>query len=106
MILNLGLQNVKCVLLVNLVNKPDGLINKGIGTKYPNIAQDYFELRHESIEIIKLNGSVESSLSRIIKFIVDLVEWKDPQGKWACCDGYYCRGSAGWLSISELKNAE
>jgi len=77
-VLNLGFAKCKMCLAgpENLVNKPDGLINKRVGTKYPNIARDYFELkRHESIEIIKLNGSVElAPLVGLSEFIVDLVE--------------------------------
>lgn len=30
-----------------------------IGTKYPRIARSYFEANHHSVDIIKLNGSVE-----------------------------------------------
>ena len=47
-----------------------------VATKYPNIAKDYFyNKKHQTVEIIKLNGSVE--LGPIVKLsdvIVDIVE--------------------------------
>jgi ATP phosphoribosyltransferase len=54
----------------------DSIANKRIGTKYPRIARDYFEgHRHESVEIIKLNGSVElAPLIGLAEVIVDIVE--------------------------------
>lgn len=48
---------------------------KKIATKYPNIAKKYFNERKESVEIIKMEGSVE--LGPVIKMtdaIVDIVE--------------------------------
>lgn len=53
---------------------PDGFIK--IASKYPKIAKDYFMMkRHQNIEIIKLQGSVElAPLAGLSQFIVDIVE--------------------------------
>lgn len=50
--------------------------NKRVATKYPRIAREYFEhKKNESIEIIKLNGSVElAPLVGLSEVIVDIVE--------------------------------
>ncbi|GHU77204.1 ATP phosphoribosyltransferase [Clostridia bacterium] len=49
--------------------------NLRIATKYPNIATEYFENKNQSIEIIKLNGSVElAPIVGLSDFIVDIVE--------------------------------
>lgn len=50
--------------------------NKRVATKYPRIAREYFEhMKNESIEIIKLNGSVElAPLVGLSEVIVDIVE--------------------------------
>ena len=46
-----------------------------IGTKYPRIARSYFEANHHSVDIIKLNGSVElAPLVGLSDVIVDIVE--------------------------------
>jgi ATP phosphoribosyltransferase len=46
-----------------------------VATKYPNIARNYFSKRGETIEIIKLNGSVElGPLIGLSDVIVDIVE--------------------------------
>jgi len=54
----------------------DGIPNKRVATKYPRIAREYFELKkRESVEIIKLNGSVElAPLVGLSEVIVDIVE--------------------------------
>jgi len=54
----------------------DLIPNKRIGTKYPNITRAYFEgVKNESVEIIKLNGSVElAPLIGLADCIVDIVE--------------------------------
>jgi len=59
-----------------LAGKLDSIPNKRIGTKYPRIARDYFEIKkRESVEIIKLNGSVElAPLIGLAEVIVDIVE--------------------------------
>jgi ATP phosphoribosyltransferase len=59
-----------------LYGKIDQLNNKRVATKYPKIAREYFEhKKNESIEIIKLNGSVElAPLVGLSEIIVDIVE--------------------------------
>ena len=59
-----------------LKDKFDKLTSKRVATKYPRIAREYFERRRkESVEIIKLNGSVElAPLVGLSELIVDLVE--------------------------------
>lgn len=52
------------------------LNNKRVATKYPKIASDYFNnVKRETIEVIKLNGSVElAPLVGLSEVIVDIVE--------------------------------
>ncbi len=59
-----------------LKDKLDDIPNKRVGTKYPNITRNYFEgVKKESVEIIKLNGSVElAPLTGLAEVIVDIVE--------------------------------
>ncbi len=59
-----------------LKGRLDSIANKRIGTKYPRIAREYFEIKkRESVEIIKLNGSVElAPLIGLADIIVDIVE--------------------------------
>lgn len=47
-----------------------------VATKYPKIAKDYFyNKRHQTVEIIKLNGSIElAPLVGLSEVIVDIVE--------------------------------
>ncbi len=47
-----------------------------VATKYPGIAKDYFyNKKHQTVEIIKLNGSVElAPLVGLSEVIVDIVE--------------------------------
>ncbi len=47
-----------------------------VATKYPNIAKDYFyNKKHQTVEIIKLNGSVElAPIVGLAEVIVDIVE--------------------------------
>ncbi len=47
-----------------------------VASKYPNIAKDYFyNKKHQTVEIIKLNGSVElASIVGLSEVIVDIVE--------------------------------
>ena len=47
-----------------------------VASKYPNIAKDYFyNTRHQTVEIIKLNGSVElAPIVGLSEVIVDIVE--------------------------------
>ena len=50
--------------------------NFRVATKYPNIAKDYFyNRRHQTVEIIKLSGSVElGPIVGLADVIVDIVE--------------------------------
>lgn len=54
--------------------KNGGLIR--VATKYPVIAKDYFNnVRHQTVEIIKLNGSIElAPIVGLSEVIVDIVE--------------------------------
>ncbi len=47
-----------------------------VASKYPNIAKDYFyNKKHQTVEIIKLNGSVElAPIVGLSEVIVDIVE--------------------------------
>ncbi|WP_339182948.1 ATP phosphoribosyltransferase [Oceanobacillus sp. FSL W7-1293] len=46
-----------------------------IGTKYPNIAKNFFDKRNQTIETVHLNGSVElAPLIGLADYIVDIVE--------------------------------
>ena len=47
-----------------------------VASKYPNIAKDYFNnIKHQTVEIIKLNGSVElAPIVGLAEVIVDIVE--------------------------------
>ncbi len=77
-VLDLGF--AKCRMCVagpkELEGKIDIVPHKRIATKYPRIAREYFEkVKGESIEIIKLSGSVElAPLVGLSEVIVDLVE--------------------------------
>jgi len=77
-VLNLGFANCKMCVAgpPDLKGKLDSLPNKRVATKYPRIAREYFEhVKKESIEVIKLNGSVElAPLVGLAEVIVDLVE--------------------------------
>lgn len=60
----------------SLKGKLDRIPNKRVASKYPNITRSYFEgTKRESVEIIKLNGSVElAPLIGLAEVIVDIVE--------------------------------
>ena len=77
-VLNLGFAACRMVVAgpTELQGKLDQFNNKRVATKYPRIAREYFEhKRRESIEVIKLNGSVElAPLVGLSEVIVDLVE--------------------------------
>jgi len=47
-----------------------------VATKYPKIAKDYFfNKKHQTVEIIKLNGSIElAPIVGLSEVIVDIVE--------------------------------
>ncbi len=59
-----------------LAGKMDRITISRVATKYPEVARQYFRHhRRESVEIIKLNGSVElAPLVGLADVIVDLVE--------------------------------
>lgn len=77
-VLNLGFGNCKVVVAgpKELLGKENNLNYKRVGTKYPHIAREYYEhKKNESVEIIKLNGSVElAPLVGLSEVIVDIVE--------------------------------
>jgi len=69
----------KCRMVVaGFPNKKDSWVTQSytrVATKYPNIAKNYFSGLDETIEIIKLNGSVElGPLVGLSDVIVDIVE--------------------------------
>lgn len=69
----------KCKMCVCGFSKAKSVLTNGekirVATKYPNIAKTYFELTNRSVEIIKLNGSVElGPLVGLSDVIVDIVE--------------------------------
>ncbi len=54
-------------------HRPDRILR--IATKYPNIALNYFNSKGRSVEIIKLNGSVElGPVTGLSDVILDIVE--------------------------------
>ena len=77
-VLDLGF--AKCKMCVagpkELQGKMDSISINRVATKYPEIARRYFRhKRRESVEIIKLNGSIElAPLVYLSEVIVDLVE--------------------------------
>ncbi|MGI6777987.1 MAG: ATP phosphoribosyltransferase [Acetivibrionales bacterium] len=77
-VLNLKLAACKMVVAgpEELKGKLEQLTNKRVATKYPRIAREYFEhKKRETIEVIKLNGSVElAPLVGLSEVIVDIVE--------------------------------
>jgi len=77
-VLNLGFGACRMAVAgpAELMDRLDDIPDKRVATKYPNVARDYFELvKKESIEIIKLNGSVElAPLVGLSEVIVDIVE--------------------------------
>ena len=68
----------KCRMAVAGIKGRQNVLEKRMITaasKYPRIARAYFESRHKSVDIIKLNGSVElAPLVGLSDVIVDLVE--------------------------------
>ncbi len=77
-VLNLGFAECKMCVAgpKELEGKMDSLTITRVATKYPEIAKEYFRhKRRESVEIIKLNGSVElAPLVGLSEVIVDVVE--------------------------------
>jgi ATP phosphoribosyltransferase len=75
----LDLNYGKCrVVVAGFPGKKDAWITNPhtrVATKYPNIARNFFSRQGETIEIIKLNGSVElGPLTGLSDVIVDIVE--------------------------------
>lgn len=76
--LDLGLG--KCKMAVagkpEMVGSFSTMNNLRVATKYPRIAMDYFnQQKHQTVEIIKLNGSVElAPIVGLSDVIVDIVE--------------------------------
>lgn len=74
--LNIG----KCRMCVAGPESARELLNSGqlirVATKYPKIAKDYFfNKKHQTVEIIKLNGSIElAPIVGLSEVIVDIVE--------------------------------
>lgn len=70
----------KCRFAVAGYAEARALLNKNndlrVATKYPNIAKEYFyHKKHQTIEIVKLNGSVElAPIVGLADVIVDIVE--------------------------------
>ncbi len=77
-VLNLKFGTCRMVLAgpEELKGRLDSISNKRVATKYPRIAREYFEhKRKESIEVIRLSGSVElAPLTGLSEMIVDIVE--------------------------------
>lgn len=75
-LLDLGI--AKCRMAVAGIKGRQNVLEKKMITaasKYPRIARAYFESRHKSVDIIKLNGSVElAPLVGLSDVIVDIVE--------------------------------
>lgn len=62
----------------SVAGDPEHQVNRQkitIATKYPNVAKKHFQKKGQSIEIVKLNGSVElAPLIGLSDYIVDIVE--------------------------------
>lgn len=77
-VMDLGIGN--CRMCVAGPPKAQELLNHGqlirVATKYPHIAKDYFfNRKHQTVEIIKLNGSIElAPIVGLSEVIVDIVE--------------------------------
>lgn len=75
--LDLGFGNCRlCICGPDQVQKrPITTVNLTVATKYPHIARTYYEAKGETIDIIKLNGSVElGPLVGLSDVILDIVE--------------------------------
>ena len=77
-VLDLGLGKCNMCVAGPAIAKDDlqnGRIRR-VATKYPRMAKDYFyEKKHQTVEIIKLNGSVElAPIVGLSEVIVDIVE--------------------------------
>lgn len=74
--LNFGACKMAVAGLPEMKEKLNSMNQMRVATKYPNIARNYFEFKKgQTIEIIKLNGSVElAPLVGLSEVIVDIVE--------------------------------
>lgn len=74
--LNFGACKMAVAGLPEMKEKLNQMNQMRVATKYPNIARNYFEFKKgQTIEIIKLNGSVElAPLVGLSEVIVDIVE--------------------------------
>lgn len=74
-VMDLGIGRCRMA-VAGIAGKPVDMTKRiTIGTKYPRIARQYFEQHHHSVDIIKLNGSVElAPLVGLSDVIVDIVE--------------------------------
>lgn len=73
--LGLGKCNMAVAGKEELLGKLHTMNNLRVATKYPKIATDYFNRMHQTVEIIKLNGSVElAPIVGLSDVIVDIVE--------------------------------
>lgn len=75
----LDLKTGRCKMCVCLASAKEKLMHHElirVASKYPNIAKDYFyNTKHQTVEIIKLNGSVElAPIVGLSEVIVDIVE--------------------------------
>lgn len=74
----LDLKTGKCCFIVAALPETNLFEKKGtirIGTKYPNVARNYFLSKNMDVEIIKIDGSVElSPLIGLVDGIVDIME--------------------------------
>ncbi len=74
----LDLKTGKCCFIVAALPEANLFEKKGairIGTKYPNVARNYFLSKNMDVEIIKIDGSVElSPLIGLVDGIVDIME--------------------------------
>lgn len=74
----LDLKTGTCCFIVAALPQANLFEKKGrirIGTKYPNVARNYFLARNMDVEIIKIDGSVElSPLIGLVDGIVDIME--------------------------------
>ncbi|MEG1868893.1 MAG: ATP phosphoribosyltransferase [Clostridiales bacterium] len=77
-VLDLGIAACKMSVAgpLDMVDKWSSIPRKRIATKYPHIAQEYFQnQRKERVEVIKINGSVElAPLVGLADVIVDIVQ--------------------------------
>ena len=73
--LHLGKCHMAVAGLPDIKQKFKTMNNIRVASKYPHIAKHYFDKQHRTVEIIKLNGSVElAPIVGLSDVIVDIVE--------------------------------